>query len=282
MISREVTAEVIRAHEDRIPSEFYDEIEREYVRGLVAEDEDTKELTAVVFWELKDMEDENVPAEAELMWLYAENAADGGKLLESIVDVPEYDEITRVFFELPELGSTEKEALTNAGFSVQSAESRDVYVTVGELAALKLSKKPLPSYIKPLSEVNPRQFKAGIMTSVFHGRYGLMDDLPFLPMTRFDPEISCCMITDERINGLLLVHETGMGYLRVELLFALHPDANIHLLNMMRFSIQAAEKVRPSDERVLLRRHNKAAIQVIAKMFPDKKGAPVLRGERKY
>lgn len=169
-----------------------------------------------------------------------------------------------------------------SAFMMKSAESRDVYVTVGELAALKLSKKPLPSYIKPLSAVNPRQFKAGIMTSVFHGRYGLMDDLPFLPMTRYDPDISCCMITDERINGLLLVHEKGSDDLRVELLFAMQPDANIHLLNMMRFSIRAAERLRPLSDRVLLRRHNKASLQLIAKMFPDRKGAPVLRGERKY
>ena len=53
--------------------------------------------------------------------------------------------------------------------------------------------------IKPLSVVSSRQFKAGVMTSVFHGRYGLLDDLPFLPMTRYDADISCCIETDDKI-----------------------------------------------------------------------------------
>jgi hypothetical protein len=68
--------------------------------------------------------------------------------------------------------------------------------------------KKLPAYIKSLSDITARQYKAAIMTSVFHGRYGLLDDLPFLPMTRFDPDISSCIITDEKVNGLILVHKT--------------------------------------------------------------------------
>ncbi len=80
-----------------------------------------------------------------------------------------------------------------------------------------------------LSEITHRQFKAGIMTCVIHDRYGLLEDLPFLPMTRFDPDLSCCIETDGSVNGFLLVHKITRGPFRVELFFAEQPDANMNL-----------------------------------------------------
>ncbi len=260
------------------PLELIDDFAREYCRGIVAEDEEREEVTAALFMQFRNIEDET-PTEAEITWFYADSSKAGAEILRTLENNMEYGRLHRVYFELPDLSDNGREAFEVAGYTVERAESRDVYVRIDELAALKAAKGRPANYIKALSDINPRQFKAGIMTSVFCGRYGLLDDLPFLPMTRYDQEISSCVVTDDRVNGLLLVYEIKSGLFRVELLFAKQPDANINLLNMIRFSIKKASELRNGDEKVLLRRHNTAARQLVGKLFPDKSGAQVMKGE---
>ncbi len=62
--------------------------------------------------------------------------------------------------------------------------------------------------------------------------------------------------------------------------FALQPDANINLLNMIRLSIRQAAMHRSSETGVLLRRHTPAAAALVKKLFPGKSGEPVISGSR--
>ena len=282
MIIAEITEKNVKDYMETVPAELLNEVKRENCKGIAGVDDYTWSLNAAVFWELKNTEDERVPTEAELLWFFAENAEDGEKVLKSFERSIVNDEIKRVTFELEELGEEEQKALKAVGFSFGFAEGRDIYVTIKELAALKLPKKDIPEYVKPLSKITSRQYKAGIMTSVFRGRYGLLDDLPFLPMTRFDPDVSCCYITDDKVNGFLLVHKSEAGYYRVELLCAMQPDANLHLLNMMRYSILVSSKTKNAEDLVLLRKHNAPSEQLIKKLFPQKKGREVMKGEKEF
>lgn len=60
----------------------------------------------------------------------------------------------------------------------------------------------------------------------------------------------------------------------------MQPDASINILNMMRHSIRMASKNRSSDTGVLLRRHSSYVTDLVKKLFPDKKGEPVIKGVR--
>ena len=149
-----------------------------------------------------------------------------------------------------------------------------------ESCRYRLGKRNIPDYIRSISDITSRQFKEAVMAAVFHGKYGLLDDLPFVPVTRFDPDLSSCVITDEKVRGLLLIHRTLNGTYVVELLYALQPDANINLLNMIRYSIRAADEFLSMDDRVILRVHNRATGLLIKKLFPNKRGDRVIKGEK--
>ena len=97
MISKEITPENVLDYAEWIPDMYTVEIKREYFRGLAGEDEKTHKLTAAVFWELKNMEDESFQTEAEILWFFAKNAADGAALLKEIELMPELEEIRRFF-----------------------------------------------------------------------------------------------------------------------------------------------------------------------------------------
>ncbi len=281
MMIREITEENIQGYLDFIPAELLGEIKREYWRGLAGTEETSDGMTAGVLWELKNMEDEEEANEAEIMWFYAKNASDGEGVLESLNRSLKNDEVKRVYFEIPSLSDEEEKALSASGYTLEITESRDIYVSAEEIGTLKISKKKPESYVHSLSDISPRQFKAGIMTCVFHDRYGLLEDLPFLPMTRFDPDLSCCVLTDGSVDGFLLVHKITGGPFIVELLFAEQPDADIHLLNMMRFAARAVARLESPETKVLLRKHNKGSTELIRKLFPGKKGEMVCRGELK-
>ena len=255
-------------------------IGREYYQGIAGKDELSDETGAALIWELKGRDDEKKDTGSEILAFMAPGEEAGEEILERYRERAEYDSVKRSCFELSGLLNTEQESMENKGFELKEVESRDVLVTVGELSELPFIGKKTPPYIKSLSEITEKQFKAGIMASVIHDRFGLLEDLPFLPMSWYDRDISSCVITDGKINGLLLVHDQISGFLRVELLFAMQPDANINLLHMISHSVNTAAKLRDKNDRVILRRHNKMSLELVKKLFPDKKGEKVMRGKR--
>ena len=277
----DITDENMEEYRDILPAEYMNEIGREYYRGLAGVDEDTGELLAGLFWEVRNVEQERVDNVAEIRWFDAKSREDGGMLLEAFDIRNGYDDVRSSFFELTDLAEHEQAALERKGFQTKTTEGMDLYLTVEEIGKLDIAKKPAEDYVRSLSELTSFQFKAGIMNSVFHERYGLLDDLPFLPMSRYDQDISCCVMTDDKVTGLLLVHQVKPALLRVELLFSEQLDAAVNVLNMVRFSIRASVKYcEPTDE-YIVRRHSRRVADLSKKLFPGKKGRAVLRGIRK-
>lgn len=266
-------------YEELVPDELAADLDREYFRGLACTNDDSTPEGAII-WELKNLEDENTPTQAVIQWFDAPEGKMAQMLLDAFEQRVDVDGVSLVTFELKDLKEPAREALADSGYSLKNIQSKDIIVQISDFSSLRLGDRRLPEYIKSLSDINPRQFKVAVMTSVFHGRYGLLDDLPFLPMTRFDPDVSCCVVTDDRISGLLLVHRTVPGMYVVELFFAVEPDARINLLNMMRYSIHAALKYCDEEDRVLLRGHNKESELLIRKLFPDKTGEMVIKGDK--
>ncbi len=166
MTIRDVIEDNARNYIGQVPGEFLNDVRREYFRGLAGEDESTGALRAVMFWELKNPEDDARPTEAEILLFHAESHDEGMALLDAFDVNANDDNVKRTYFELPELSASERSALESADFVMKEGEGRDIYVPIGELANLAIVRGEAPSYVRPLTEITPRQFKAGIMTSV--------------------------------------------------------------------------------------------------------------------
>ena len=92
--------------------------------------------------------------------------------------------------------------------------------------------------------------------------------------------MSCYTEMDEKAIGFLLVHETGSGALRIELLGASGPSAKNDLFHMIRFSILQASNLYSSSTRVLIPRRDDMARQLTAYFFPGKRGEICLCGTK--
>lgn len=276
----DITEDNMEKYHDIIPEQYLQDIGREYIRGIAGVDSDTNEPCGGMIWEVHNLEQDDLENKAEILWFSAKNTEDAGVLLD-VFDIMTGDEdVISSYFEMEGLSDEETAALKKAGFSTEQAEGTDVYVTVEETGKLDIAKKKAENYVVSLSKVSSFKFKAGIMNSVYHGRYGILGDLPYLPMSWFDSDLSCCVMTDDKVAGLLLVHLLKPALYRVELLFSEELDGAISVLNMLRFSIHAAkEKCDPEDE-ILIRRHNRTVTGLCKKLFPEKKGKQVIRGTR--
>ena len=274
-----ITEDNLDDYEDLIDVDAAENIGREYYRGIAVHKDPYDPPEGVLVWEYKGLEDEK-DTESEITWCHVKDQKSGKELFAAYTEEIREAEATKSFYELAESEDSVKKALSSAGFTAREQESRDIVVTVQELADHSIAKKKIPPYITGIGELMVRQFRKGITNCVFHGRKGLLEDLEFLPMSWYDEDVSCCVQTDGKVNGFLLVNKTANGMLVVDFLFALEPDARINLIHMIRFSINAAAEKYPGDTKVVLRRHNDMTKALIEKLFPDKKGETVLAGER--
>ncbi|MBR5421418.1 MAG: hypothetical protein IK115_09750 [Lachnospiraceae bacterium] len=279
MESRNITSDNLEDYEKILDADVTENIGRDNFRGLALHKGKDDPACAALIWELKNL-DEDKDNEAELVYYFAGDKKNGEQLLEEAEAEFQEDEVKRSFFEFPEDTENAESIFKQAGFHPEKREGRDITVTVGELAALDIAKGNVPDFVSPIGNLMVRQFRKGIANCMFHGKKGLLEDLASLPMSWYDPEVSCCVEADGKVNGFLLIHKMNSGKLIVELMCAIGPDYRMDILHMLRFSIKAAAEKYPEETQVILRRHNDAVKNLSARLFPGKQGETVLAGER--
>ncbi len=190
------------------------------------------------------------------------------------------DDVKRSWFEQNELSAAQKNSVRSANFSLLEREGCDIILSVSDLDSLKIGKKRIPNTIKSIERLQEIQFWQGITNCVFHGKKGIMPDLDCMSMDWYERRISCAVMTDERINGLFLIHKTPSGILKPVLFTAIGPDSSKDLLDMLRYSVAAAIKDYPPDTKIVIRRHDESVYSITSFLLPDRKGETVWAGER--
>jgi hypothetical protein len=273
-----ITEENLSDFNTYLPADVYKNMPRPFYRGLAVKD--GEDILAAIVWEYKNIEDEE-ETKAEIVWLDGEDKESLETLITEFTNEIKTEETEESYFEFGELPAKQKKVLLDAGFSVKDGESRDIVMTVSQIASFPFaSKAPLP-YIRNIGTLEDKQFKRGITNSLFHKRKGLMEDILFLPKGWFDNDISGCVVADSKVMGLLLLHKSEDEVLYVDLLFSVGAEYKIDIVNLIRFSVsKTLEKYGP-DTKVIIRRHS-AETEALAKtLFPEKEGEKVVLGERR-
>ncbi len=145
----------------------------------------------------------------------------------------------------------------------------------------ELQKEAAP-YVIPISDLEIMQFRNGIEYSLSHGKKAAVEDLEYLPMDWYEENISCCVMSDDKVIGFLLVHKMPSDTLFPQLIYSSGQNARVDLVNMMRFSLEKATKIYSPDAKVLIRR-NKNEIMLLARnMLGEYKGADIILMEKTF
>ena len=275
----EITEDNIDELTEILGEDIAENIGREYYYGLTSCDPLNEPVSAIV-WCIKNA-DSFDDREAELCYFSSEDEEDGEELIQEYTDRIGDENVIRSFFEFEDGKDDAGKMLKASGFSASKKEGKNLYGTLGEFSKMSFaSKKQTPSYIVGLDSLNMLQFRQGVTNCMFCGRVGINEDLAMLPMEWYEMDISSAMITDGKVNGFFLVHKKPSGVLMPVLLYATGVDARKEMLNMLRFSVNAALEKYPANTKVLIKRHDEKTKALTAYFFPGRKGKKALCGER--
>ncbi len=266
-----------------LPPDVAENIGRIWIRGIVTDDDNGDKSSGGIVWEYKNVDEYEKDTVAEIIWAFGENREVLYDLL-AAYRIQIQDESAVVSeFEIPlnQEASMLEETFSADGFKISNSESRDIYVTVKDLKGLKLGNKKSPFYIKALRDLSFRQFRDGITDVLFQDRKGLMEDIAWVSLDWFEPDISSCVVMDDIVKGFFLIHRTATGILVAELLFSVDMGDNRTVLELIRFTLRETIKKYSPETRILLRRHNDMVHSLVKKLFPDKEGEVVMTGHRR-
>ena len=172
--------------------------------------------------------------------------------------------------------------LGSRGFTSGRGESPDIVVTVGELKKMAdlLSGKKLPPYVQSVSKISLMQYRSFLKTCLIKERFGILEDLGYLPMSWFERDVSSCSMADDKVDGVLLIRRLPSQTLEPCLFAAFGIDYQKNLGIIMLSSVQKVVEQYPEDTKVVIRRHNKNVKNLTDKFFPGKKGEEVYIGKR--
>jgi hypothetical protein len=262
-----------------IDEDLQEQLNREFFRGIGAVDPSDTPVGALVY-ELKNLESEE-DTKSRIRLLKAQSEEIENEILTEYAEAIKEDEVTESFYESPD--DSLAEYLKANGFSLTRGEGMDLVITVDQIRSLTniLKGRSTPTYIKSLSEISALQFRTFVKECLFKGEKGLVEDLAYIPKSWFEQEVSTCVVTDDKVNGSLLIRRSAGGDLYAMLLTAFGADYQRNLALMMSFCANRVMELYPEDTKIVIRRHNSKVQKLTEKLFASSKGAEMYSGTRK-
>lgn len=265
--------------EKYIGADIAENIKRPFYRGLIAMDDSA--IKGGMIWNYKNTAGDLISA---IEWFKASDSMASEALFFYYQEMIKEMDVVRSDIVVPATkGRAEKEILKQAGFSVRLTESDNIIATLSELSDMSLMKdRKIPKGVTTLGEATVSQYKKGIAKCAAAGKKGLCEDIVYLPVSFFSPDVSICYIDkDGEITGFLLFHLLPSGMFSIQLMVCLDADVGVVLPGMMRKFVTAMEEKYPPDTKVLLNRHTEASLLLSEKFLPRDFGIPVYTGSRK-
>ena len=275
----DLSEENVSDYTDYLTPDMAENIGRIFYRGLLVVDDE--EVRAGLVWEYKNMLN-GKNKESRIRFFKAEDEEVGSLILSSYEERLRDAEIAKDTFSLPaKTSKPEKQMLKEAGFSVGLFEGDEIVARLSEIADIDFVKRIHPTdRIKPLKNATQRGLNAAIRRMMKLGRYGLAEDVSYLPRVYFENDISMYCEEDGIINGLFLCHKSPSGRITVILMTAIGNDYLKLLPHMIVCSVRAALENYPPETEIVIDRHNYSSLALGEKLFPSGFGIPIYKGTR--
>ncbi|MBO6215967.1 MAG: hypothetical protein J6N76_10650 [Lachnospiraceae bacterium] len=274
-----ISQDNIEAYESLLGSDLSDDIDRDNFRGIgVTNDDD--EVAGALVYELFNS-DSTLDTRSIIRLAKYEDSESASLLFDHYKKASvDEDMISESVYEFTDEGLAD--AFSMSGFSKEKRESSCVSFKLSELAKTNFAKKrTLPKYINSLNNISLLQYRSAIKDFMFRGQKGILDDLPTLPRTWFDGDLSSVSISDDKVDGLFLIRTTPSKIIILVLYFAHGPDYTKNLAYMLINSLTSAMELYPPDTEIRVYRTKKASRDMVAKILPQARGKEVFFGRRK-
>ncbi len=270
----------VEQYTDYLSEDIAENIGRTFFHGVIAQE--MERPMAGIVWETRNVLEE-ADAESNILFLRIDDEAATDALFDEYENQIRMDNVKKSLVSLPAKASKkEKQILRDRGFTIGLMEGDDICANVSELARIQaFSKIKISDAINPLKNVTQRAFNGAVSKMASQGRYGLCQDLAYLPRLYFENDVSCYAEEDGKINGMLLLHLMPSGKLKVILMTVEGKKSTILIPQMIKQAVTSALEEYGPDTEVIIDRHNYSSLALSEKLFPRGFGIPVYMGERK-
>ena len=273
----EIASDNVEEFMDFIDDDTADDMSRVFYRGIGVVDDDDNPKGALIF-ELVDS-DSDADTKSDIK-LFNAGEDDVISQLQSGYKEAVYEEdVTESFYETGDVSFAD--ALSGLGFSKNEIESQKICFPVSQLDKLPLKMDTkIPEYICSIKELSVLQYRTGIKNFIFNGVKGAVQDLAYLPLSWFEREVSACSVTDNKVDGMLLVRRTPSGELHAIMYAAFGPDYVKTLAYLLIYATKKAKELYPPDTKIVINRHNGNVTKMAQRLAPGFKGEDVFSGKR--
>lgn len=123
---------------------------------------------------------------------------------------------------------------------------------VEDIAKLSIMKMGSSKHIKSVEELSIYQFKRGLDNSEFGKRYTQLQNIEKLPITWFELQASCCVLIDNEVNGLVLVHKHSEEELEIVLIYSSAESDKLDIVRMIKMTLESiCNNYKPETELVI-------------------------------
>ena len=273
----EITKENAEDFESFLGEDLVADMSRNFFRGLAAVD-DNGVGHGVLIYELLGV-DSDADTNSRIRLVAGDDDEIKGELQDEYGQAASEEDVGKSFFETSE--SEVASFFEKLGFSKSYGESRELCITVSELEKLPLNRKgKLPDYIKSLSDVSVIQYRNFVKRTLIKGNKGAVEDLAYLPLNWFERDASSCSISDDKVDGALLIRKTPSGELHPMLYTAFGPEYVKSLGLMLVHSINYILENYSPDTKIVIYRRNKEVLTLTHKLLSGYKGDEIFMGIR--
>ena len=275
MIAVEITSENAGEYVSLIGNELCSSMERVYFRGIASMENDA--LAGVLIYELIHTESVET-TEGRIRFLHGDTKALSFLLTEYEKRARE-EGASISYFETVDEGLAQ--ILRDNGFEVIEASDGILHITVGDLKELSvLLALEKNSTIRSIRDITSFQFHDMTKACCLKGNLELLDDLPYLPKSWYDQDVSVCSLKQPEVNGLFLVRKTEDNELHPMLLIAFGTMSNKNLIQMLAFSRKVAMDKYPDDMPLVINCQNSYTRALTDKLFPSCSNRRIYQAKR--
>lgn len=248
---------------------------RRNCHGLALRKSGGKKCEAALLWEVNG-------AEAEIMDFYMEDKGAFKEALTEYGKEASQEGVTNTIVKIP-VGSdiSVLEAFRETGFQLQEEKSSEVIMQVGELNKSPLALKRMNmENIAPVGSLSIQQFRRIISNCMACKKPGHMDDLMWLPADWFEPDLSCCILTEEGAKGVFLVHKTVSEKLEVQLMQGFAQALPQDILKMIQYAMISGGENYASETQIVINCCDVDTEALVEKLFHKVADTKVIVGRR--
>lgn len=273
----EVTKENADSLKELLGEDLAADMSRSFFKGLAAVDEEER-CHGVLIYELLEV-DSDEDTKSRIHHFSGDTEEIKAMLHDEYRWAVSEAEVGRSFFETAE----EETAafFEKLGFTRETGESTALTITVAELDKLPVKRNAkLPEFIKSIREASVLQYRNFVKKTILRGNKGAVEDLAYLPVNWFERDASSCSVSDDKLDGVLLIRKTPSGELHPLLYTSFSPDYAKGLGYMLTQTVNYVREHYPPETRIVICRHNKKVVTLTKKLLAGFRGEEVMMGTR--